>query len=147
MELIRRAEYEDLERLCKELPYNPTAGLRGIRYGYDKIAEAVVAYDNWTHNSVFMHVWSRSTKPWFDHRFLCECFRYPFEICGKGLVIGCTQGDNAATIKFARHVGFKETHRIKDGWKLGTDLVIQEMRREDCRFLRGDRDGVLQKYS
>src|SRR5688572_9038174 len=131
--VIRKSTYDEMERLCRDLPYNPTAGLRGITYGD---GDAVVAYDNWTHNAVFMHCWSRATKPWFDRRFLREIFRYPFEICGKGLVIGFTQGDNAPVLKFCHRVGFRETHRVRDGWKLGTDLVIQEMRRENCRWLK-----------
>jgi hypothetical protein len=138
MELIRVASYADLERMCKELPYNPTSGLRGIRYGLADIADAVVAYDNWTDNAVFIHCWSSSTRPWFDVKFLTEIFRYPFEICNKGLVIGCTQGDNTPVLEFCRQVGFTETYRVKDGWKLGTDLVIQEMRREQCRWLGRD---------
>jgi hypothetical protein len=130
--LVRKATHEELIRLCKELPYNPTSGLRGITYGEGL---AVVAYDNWTHNAVHMHCWSAATRPWFDKRFLKEIFRYPFEICGKGLVIGATQGDNAPVLEFSRCLGFVETYRIKDGWKLGTDLVIQELRRENCRWL------------
>ena len=145
MELIRRAEYGDLERMCKELPYNPTSGFRGIRYGEHVVADAVVGFDNWTDNGVFIHVWSRKTHPWFDKRFLQEIFRYPFEICNKGLVIGTPQGDNTPLLEFCRLTGFKETYRIKDGWKLGTDLVIQELRRKDCRWLKERSDGILQQ--
>lgn len=136
MDLIGRANEADLVRLCKELPYNPTSGLRGIRYGHGPIADAVVAYDNWTDNAVFMHCWSSRTEPWFDRKFLGEIFRYPFEICQKGLVIGCTQGDNTPVLEFCRRIGFRTTYRIPDGWKLGTDLVIQEMRRDECRWLK-----------
>lgn len=139
--VIRKSTYEEMERMCRELPYNPTEGLRGITYGEGL---AVVGYDNWTPNSVFMHCWSRATHPWFDKRYLKEIFRYPFEICGKGLVIGCTQGDNTPIIEFCRRVGFTETYRVKDGWKLGTDLVIQEMRRENCRWLEEGSSGILQ---
>ncbi len=136
MELISRANEADLIRMCKDLPYNPTSGLRGIRYGLGDIADAVVAFDNWTNNAVFIHCWSRDTRPWFDARFLGEIFRYPFEICKKGLVIASTQGDNAPVLEFSRRVGFRETYRVKDGWSLGTDLVIQEMRRDECRWLK-----------
>lgn len=135
MELVGRASGEDLELMCKSLPYNPTAGFRGIRYGTNSPL-AIVGYDNWTHNAVHMHVWSGSTRPWFDRYFLQEIFRYPFEICKKGLVIGYTQGDNAPVLEFSRRVGFRETYRVRDGWSLGTDLVIQEMRREECRWIK-----------
>ncbi len=136
MELISRATHEDLIRMCKDLPYNPTSGLRGIRYGVEDVADAVVAYDNWTENAVFIHCWSRATPPWFDKRFLQEIFRYPFEICNKGLVIASTQGDNTPVLELSRKLGFRQTYRVPDGWSLGTDLVIQEMRRDECRWLR-----------
>jgi hypothetical protein len=133
MELIRRSTRDEMERMCRELPYNPTSGLRGITYG-DGLA--VVAYDNWTENAVFIHCWSRATRPWFDRRFLTEIFRYPFEICNKGLVIASTQGDNTPVLELSRKLGFRITYRVPDGWSLGTDLVIQEMRRDECRWLR-----------
>lgn len=141
MELVRRSTRDEMERLCRELPYNPTSGLRGITYG-DGLA--IVAYDNWTTNAVFIHCWSRSTSAWFDRRFIREIFRYPFEICGKGLVIATTQGDNTPVLVLSRKLGFRETYRIKDGWALGTDLVIQEMRRDECRWLGGSVNGLVQ---
>lgn len=133
--VIERATRSDLEHLCKMLPYNPTSGLRGIsRWKGDSLL-AVAGFDNWTDNSVFLHVWSVGPRAW-SRLYLQEIFRYCFEICNKGLAIAITQGDNARTLEFCRRVGFVEAHRMKDGWKLGTDLVIQEMRREECRWLR-----------
>ena len=133
--VIERATEQDLIWLCRQLPYNPTSGLRGVAHRRGGQLLAVVAYDNWTDNSVFMHVWSVGPRAW-TRLFLQEVFRYAFDIAGRGVAIAVTQGDNAATIEFCRRVGFKESHRIKDGWKLGTDLVIQEMRRNECRWLR-----------
>ncbi len=133
--VIERATREELEYLCRTLPYNPTSGLRGISHRRGGELLGVTAFDNWTENSVFLHVWSVGPKAW-NRLYLQEIFRYCFEICGKGLAIAITQGDNARTIEFCRRVGFAESHRIRDGWKLGTDLVIQEMRREECRWLR-----------
>ncbi len=140
--LIKPSSENDLIRMCADLPYSPSSGFRGISYVVQSSTLAVVAYDNWTDNAVFMHCWSQATKPWFDSRYLHEIFTYPFQTCNRGLVIGLTQGDNVPIIEFCRRVGFKETYRIKDGFKLGTDLVIQEMRREDCRWLRSDLDGT-----
>jgi RimJ/RimL family protein N-acetyltransferase len=133
--IIERADRPHLELMCRLLPYNPTSGLRGIIHRKGAHLLAVTGFDNWTENSVFLHVWSAGPKAW-SRLYLQEIFRYCFEICNKGLAIAITQGDNARTLEFCRRVGFVETHRIRDGWKLGTDLVIQEMRREECRWLR-----------
>ena len=63
MELISRARHEDLIRMCKDLPYNPTSGLRGIRYGVEDVADAVAAYDNWTENAVCLSTAGREQRP------------------------------------------------------------------------------------
>lgn len=143
--VIRKTRFEEYERACKELPYNPTQGIRGITFAdKDDQALGVTMYDNWTPNAVHMHVWSKSSRPWFCKDYLKEIFRYPLEICAKGLVIAYTQGDNTPVLEFCRQVGFTEKYRVKDGWKLGTDLVIQEMRREQCPWVsRGSEHGIL----
>lgn len=137
--IIEKANQQDLEFLCRALPYNPTSGLRGMVHRRSGERLAVSAFDNWTENSVFMHVWSVGPRAW-SRLYLQEIFRYVFDFCKKGVAIAVTQGDNAATLEFCRRVGFTESHRIKDGWKLGTDLVILEMRRNECRWI-GDRSG------
>ncbi len=115
--------------------YTPSIGFKAIKHTKDDKVLAVVGYDYWTPNSVQMHIWIQSPKAFSSRQFIREAFRYPFEICGRGLVIGVTPGDNAKALEFNRRIGFREVYRIKDGWSLGTDVVIQEMRRAECRWL------------
>jgi hypothetical protein len=110
--------------------------MKQIRHG--KIY-GFVGYDHWTENAVEMHIWLQG-KHALTRKLLREAFTFPFVTCNKGVVIGVTPGNNASALEFNRSVGFKETYRIRDGWSLGTDMVIQEMRRDECRWLRRDHD-------
>ncbi len=100
---------------------------------------AVIMYDGWTWSAVHMHSWI-ATKGTVSREFLREAARYPFST-GRKVLIGITPGNNAPALKFNSHYGFKETHRITDGCAPGVDMVIQEMRPDDCRWLRGVKHG------
>lgn len=133
--MIAQAVSRELDLLCEMTGYVPTRNLKGIalREGYDTVA--VVGYDWWTPNSVQMHVWI-STPAALTRKFIEECFRYPFLQAGRGLVVGVTPGDNARALNLNSKLGFRPVHRIKDGWAAGIDMVLQEMTREECRWLR-----------
>jgi hypothetical protein len=104
--------------------------MRGIvAYHGDKIV-AAVAIDNWSYNSGTIHI--AVDDPFvFRWGFQNEVFDYIFETCGKGVVIGITPGDNAKALKFNTHMGFKEIYRIRDGYAVGVDYVVTELRKED----------------
>lgn len=94
----------------------------------------VVAYDNWTENAVQLHmavdfpaVWRSLIRPGFS---------YAFEECRKGLLIGVIAADNPRSLKMTKRLGFRETYRIQDGWAAGVDLIVHELRRADCRWLK-----------
>lgn len=94
----------------------------------------MVGYNGWTESGVSMHV--AIETPGALKAIIRPAFEYPFIEGGKQYVMGITPGDNAKALKFNKHVGFRETYRVKDGWSKGVDLVLQEMRREDCRWIR-----------
>lgn len=139
MESVEQATPHDLFHMCERLTYTPAAGIKGIKLVRKGLTHAIAAYDHWTPNSVQMHIWTLGDP--ITRYFIKEGFRYPFEMCGRGLVIGVTPGDNAKALEFNRRLGFRETYRVTDGWSLGTDVVIQEMRRQECRWLRRNYDG------
>lgn len=99
----------------------------------------MVGYSGWTPNSVGMHL--ALDKPAAIRALLQHGFRYAFVQAEKQLVIGVTPGDNDRALKLNRHLGFRETYRVRDAWKPGVDLVIQELRRDDCRWLKGEDRG------
>jgi hypothetical protein len=132
---IERMDQNQGMQFLRAISYSPTGHFRGIVQvnDYTEIV-AAVGYDMWTPNSVQMHIWIPRPKE-MTRMFLREGFRYPFEN-GKGLVIGLTPGNNAAALSFNKRVGFKEVYRMRDAWSPGVDVVVQEMRREECRWLR-----------
>ncbi|AAK94388.1 acyl-CoA N-acyltransferase [Myxococcus phage Mx8] len=94
----------------------------------------VVAYDCWTENAVQAHMAVDTPVVW--RSLLRPAFRYPFLEAGKGVLLGIIPADNARSCALALRFGFRETHRVRDGWTAGIDLVVHELRREECRWLK-----------
>lgn len=132
--MIRSMDKKEIREFLSTIHYSPTAGFRGIVSVKNGIAVSYVGYDSWTPNSVQMHVWLPYPR-YLTRKFIAEAFRYPFEMCGRGLVIGLTPSNNTGALRLNRKIGFKEVYRIKDAWDLGVDVVLQEIRKEDCRWL------------
>jgi hypothetical protein len=93
----------------------------------------MVGYDGWTGNAVSMHV--AIDNPAALRHLLVPGFRIPFVEFRKGVALAMVLSTNARSLKLVPRLGFAETHRIRDGWAVGVDLVMFEMRREDCRWL------------
>lgn len=133
--MILAATPQDIEVFGRLVQYRPTSGARGIKLVLEDDVQAMVAYDSWTPSSVQMHIWVGDPKL-FSRKFICEALAYPFIQCDRELAVGVTPGDNHAALDFNRRIGFVEKYRIVDGWESGVDLVLQELRRGDCKWLR-----------
>lgn len=129
--MIRAATPSEIEFVCGKLPLNYSSAMRGVRND-----GAMVVYDSWTHNAVQAHIYSTGPRFLLDPTFLREVFSYAFEQCGKGLVYTITPSDADASLAVSKALGFKEVFRQKDGWKDGVDMILKEMRRNECRYLR-----------
>jgi L-amino acid N-acyltransferase YncA len=93
----------------------------------------MVGYCGWTENSVQMHMAVTAPSVW--RALLRPSLEYPFAQVGVGVCLGIIPSSNVKSLRFAGAVGFEEKYRIRDGWDVGEDLVLLEMRKEDCRFL------------
>lgn len=93
----------------------------------------MVAYERWTPNSVQAHM--AVDSPIVCRSLIDAAFSYPFEECGKGVLLAFIREDNHKSTRMTQHIGFVETHRIRDGWEVGVDLVAFEMRKESCPWL------------
>jgi hypothetical protein len=128
---------EDKKFFYDVLDYDGTSYFRGFKkLNAQGEIIAMMGYDDWTKNSVQFHIWSRNPKA-IDRQFLREAFGYPFCQVGVNLAIGITPCNNEAALKFNLGVGFKRTYTIKDGYDIGVDLAVQEMRKEDCPWING----------
>ena len=110
-----------------------TKGIVAVREYEDGKTEpvAVAVFDNWTHNSVCVHWWL-DTPMVLRHGFFEEVAHYVFNVCGKRIMIGLVPSDKPKSIKLAKHLGFEEVYRVKDGYAVGIDQVILEGRVENA---------------
>lgn len=132
--MIEAATQRDLDEFCERIQYVRTPSLRGIKLVVGDKIQACVGFDYWTHTAAQMHVWVGTQ---ITRRFIQETLKYLFIDCKKELAIGVTPGDNRAALDFNQRIGFRRTYEVKDGWKLGTSMVIQELRKHECIWIRG----------
>ncbi|QSQ14045.1 hypothetical protein [Myxococcus landrumensis] len=94
----------------------------------------VVGYDMWTVNAVQLHMAVDSPIVW--RHLLRPALEYPFLQAGRSVLLGIIPASNMRSCAMARAAGFVESHRVRDGWAVGEDLVVHELRREDWRQSR-----------
>lgn len=133
---IRAATHKEISYVCEKISFNYNSNSNGLLIE-DEVGGigAMAIYDRWTNSAVEMHAYSKHPRFVFRPEFCRAMFEYPFTQQNKMLAFAVTPCDNTASLALARFLGFREVYRIRDGWDSGTDMVIQEMRRENCRFL------------
>ena len=131
---VRPAPKEHFAWMTQQTSWVPTGLFRAIEAIDDAGSiRGMVGFDSWTYNAVQMHI--ALTSPAVGRALLRPAFEYPFEQYGLGLVLGCIPEHRTRSVRLAKHLGFVETHRTREGWAPDVDLVHFEMRREQCRFL------------
>lgn len=131
------ATKEQLSWLCERTGAALTDAARGVAaVDADGVTRGVVAFDLWSHNSAHAHV--ALDAPVAARPLLRAAFEYAFCQADKGVLIGMVSADNERALKLDQSLGFREVARVRDGRAVGVDLVILELRREDCRFLKED---------
>jgi RimJ/RimL family protein N-acetyltransferase len=93
----------------------------------------MVGFDGWLDNACCVHV--AIEHPLALRHLLRPGFGIPFNECGFGVVIAKVLSTNERSLALVKHLGFREVCRGKDWVRPGIDLVVLEMRRDDCRFL------------
>lgn len=133
--MIQTAHQDVLARwLCERIGYMPTPHIRCIG-NVSKTGKilGVVGFDGWNGASCQMHVAGEGN--WVSRELIKATFDYAFNVAGLKVVLGLVPSGNDKALRFDRHVGFTEVARIEGGHPDG-DLVILQLRREDCRYLR-----------
>ncbi len=96
---------------------------------------AVAVCDTWMYNSVQLHIAIDNPIVLKNGRFQKEIAEYLFNYAGRELILGFIPANNEKSIRFAKKSGFVEIYRIKQGYAEDEDMVILELRKEDCRFI------------
>jgi len=68
-----------------------------------------------------------------------ETFEFPFLVCGVGSILALVESTNKAALRFDEKLGFVRKLTIPGGG-VEADLVILEMTRHDCRWIRKEND-------
>jgi hypothetical protein len=97
----------------------------------------MVGFDGWTPNAVSLHI--ALTSPLALRCLIGPAFGIAFKEFGRGVALAMVLSDNAESLRLVRKAGFREKHRIRDGWTVGTDMVMFEMRKDECRWLADGR--------
>lgn len=111
-----------------------TGGL--IAFDGDLKPVAAMVADSFSTTSCCVHIVVRNPMV-LRHGFFKLCAEALFDGWKRLVIIGVTPSDNKKALRLNKHLGWREIYRIRDGYKVGVDLVVQEMRREDCRWLQG----------
>lgn len=97
----------------------------------------MVGFEAWTPNAVTMSV--AIDTPMAIRALLEPAFEFPFVQASRRLVLASCTSDNRKSLRLMRGLGFKQSHRIRDGWSVGVDVVCFELRRDEWLALKGER--------
>jgi hypothetical protein len=97
----------------------------------------MVAFDNATRTSVEAHMATDTPIAW--RSLLPAAFQWAFEELDLRLMLGLIPASNHRARRLVEAAGFSEGYRVREGWAKDVDLVLYEMRKEDCRWLSGQR--------
>ena len=134
---VHAAPHEHHAWIAERAGLVPDGSFRAIEAVDGSRILAMVGYDGWTDNACCIHV-ALDTPSALRH-VLAPGFRIPFLELGKGILVAKVLSTNAASLRLVHRLGFREVFRGRDWVRPGVDLVVHEMRREECRWIKAER--------
>jgi hypothetical protein len=125
------------EILNKEIGVKPTSDLQAIFWANPEtqIIEWCVGFDGFLGKTCQIHVVNFSKK-YTPRKLLFAVFDYAFNKAGVETLIGTVNSLNEQAMQYDQNLGFTEKCRFEGVHDNGGDLVIFEMKKADCRFIR-----------
>lgn len=99
----------------------------------DGTIASAVAYNCWTEQACWMHM-AFDNEHSLTRSMLRAAFEYPFIECGRAAVYGLTPKHLIDAVAINRKFGFRQIAET-------IDCVMFEMRHDECRWLKGVKDG------
>ena len=96
--------------------------------------QAAILFHRWTNSTCTVAVVIDNPIA-LRHNLLETAFRLAFIEGARIKVIIEISSKNEKSLVCSKNVGFEEIFRIEDGYDVGDDLVILEMKKENCRFI------------
>lgn len=88
------------------------------------------------HGCASMHAAGEGAN-WVTRPFLFAIFDYVFNQLDLKVLINTVGSGNVKSVRATRHLGFTEFARFPLAWDGEQDLILFELRRENCRWLGG----------
>ena len=75
-------------------------------------------------------------KKWLTRDFLSVVFNYVFVQLDCKVIVNIVESSNLDSVKFTSHLGFTNVYTVKGGGADGGDVLIFEMQKQDCKWIR-----------
>lgn len=93
----------------------------------------VLVAQEWTHTTCIVH-WVILNKFILRHGFLEEIANWLFTTAFRTKIYAPVNSDNEASLSVCEKLGFKEKTVLEDAYDDGVDIVLMELKREDCPY-------------
>lgn len=113
--------------------FNPACDIAIARQGDDGELLGGVIYQNFTHESIAMHI-AGFSKQWVNRELIWVCFHYPFVQLGVNRIFGQVPEWNTKALEFDLWFGFKILTKI-DGVFPNGGVIVLVLEKADCRWL------------
>jgi len=112
----------------------PSNDLRALLwYSKKGTIDWVVGYNNWIGKTVQMHV--VSLGEYNPKSMVYAAYEYPFNKWGVSIIFGVINSLNISSINLAVKAGFIEKERWEKMHDNGGDIVLMEMKKENCKWI------------
>ena len=111
-----------------------TCGLVAFDEETGKLYGAVI-FDQMSPNAAQCHLVITNPIRAIRARLMQAAADYIFNQLKKSVIYGFIPASNDRSLNIARQSGFKQVVNLRDAFERGVDVVVCEMRREDCRWL------------
>lgn len=122
--------------LLREVGVQPCGDLKALFWVSDENKiEWVVGYTAFIGKTCQMHV-INLTQAYTPKGLLFGAFDYPFNYLGVEKIIAVVNSLNTRAMNYDKKLGFTELVRLEGMHEDGGDLVVFEMNKADCRWIR-----------
>lgn len=132
---IRDASFADTHYIISRLGLYPTNAFVAVVMT-NKAGDIVgsIGADHFTFNSCQLFIAVDGAAGL--QQLLRAGFDLAFNRAGMEIAYGIVNSDNAKSLRLTSKVGFKLKAKLEDGWRKGVHLMVFEIEKKDCLWLR-----------
>lgn len=131
--IVQAASPEHFPWMTDRSGYVPLPDAVGEEAVSGGVIQGMVIFDGRTETMAQVHVALES--PLAAGALRRVAFRSPFIQHGLRVLVTTLASDNGPAVRLALGMGFTEVGRVRDGFRVGVDLILYELRRDACRHL------------